>query len=209
MNRATRAANGLVRAWVHGYTLGLPDPARAERRAEIESDLWEHCSALGWSARAAVELVLRCLLGMPADLVWRTEQARPGQRLVQLAGNVLVWMERAAGWVVRRGVPGLTPASAWGLIALGVLLLVVAPFQPSEPGIAVGGGWFVLSGLAIRWGSRQVALHPVRGLAALLAGAAPIGLLLLNTVLAPVVMAGVVALEVRRAWLSRRAGVAS
>lgn len=204
MNRATRAATRIVGTWVHGYTLGLPDLARDARRAEIESDVWEHCSSLGWSARAALEVLMRCLLGIPADVAWRAEQVRVGQRAARLVGRVVTWAERAAEWVVCRGLPGLTRISAWSLVGLGGLLLVLAPFRPSEPGIAVGGGWFILSGLAIRWGSGLIGRHRVRGLAVLLAGAAPIGLLLVSTLLAPVTMAAVVAVEVRRAWLSRR-----
>ena len=38
----TRLAKKVVRAWVRMYVVGLPANERAERLAEIDSDLWEH-----------------------------------------------------------------------------------------------------------------------------------------------------------------------
>ena len=62
----------LVRAWVNAYTHGLPDEARAVRRDEVEDDLWcQHEEAMT-AGRApgglAIEMLLRLVAGMPADV---------------------------------------------------------------------------------------------------------------------------------------------
>jgi len=66
---------GLTRAWVNLYCLGLTSEARAIRRLEIESDLWEHFSdraAEGVSpALVSVEAFSRMLRGIPSDIAWR------------------------------------------------------------------------------------------------------------------------------------------
>ncbi len=62
----------VVRGWVWLYTIGLPLEMRNARRTEIDSDVWDHVHASGdaWSA------LLRCLRGVPADLLWRLADAR-------------------------------------------------------------------------------------------------------------------------------------
>jgi hypothetical protein len=65
-----------TRRWVRLYTARLGSELRDGRRAEIESDLWEHLD----DARAinqrdfATQLgvLTRMVTGMPADLVWRS-----------------------------------------------------------------------------------------------------------------------------------------
>ena len=71
----------LVRNWARVYTLGLPSEIREARRAEIESDLWEHIhdSDLGRDAPSpycASHALIRLLAGVPDDLLWRIEQAK-------------------------------------------------------------------------------------------------------------------------------------
>jgi hypothetical protein len=65
----------LVRGWVDLYTRGMPAPMRAARRDEIDDDLWcehEEAAAIGRSGRSlGADLVLRLVLGMPADISWR------------------------------------------------------------------------------------------------------------------------------------------
>jgi len=65
----------LVRAWVDFYTAGANAAARDARRDEIADDLWcqgEEADALGQtSASIGTEMVVRLLLGMPADISWR------------------------------------------------------------------------------------------------------------------------------------------
>jgi len=57
-----------VMGWVRLYSRGLPVEAAERRRAELESDLWEHCHDPDEPGEA---LVGRCLRGVPADLWWR------------------------------------------------------------------------------------------------------------------------------------------
>jgi hypothetical protein len=75
----------LTRAWVRLYTRGLDPEAREARRAEIESDLWEHQAwARGTSEEPAdtgLHLLARLVLGVPADLAWRRTCQRTGASL--------------------------------------------------------------------------------------------------------------------------------
>jgi hypothetical protein len=67
-----------IRLWVRLYTAGLEPNVRDDRRAEIESDLWEQSTFSAPDGVARVELALevwsRCLLGVADDLTWRAEQ---------------------------------------------------------------------------------------------------------------------------------------
>jgi len=70
-------AVSLARAWTATYTRGLPADMRDGRREEIDCDLWEH-QRLADLARVttsgtALEILLRLVLGIPADLLWRLE----------------------------------------------------------------------------------------------------------------------------------------
>jgi hypothetical protein len=73
MDRSTR----VVRWWVRRYTAGLAPSDAWDRRAEIDSDLAEHCHARrgdGWAHRHIVrERVTRLVRGMRADLAWRQD----------------------------------------------------------------------------------------------------------------------------------------
>ena len=67
-------AVALTRGWTLFYT-SLAGEDGAERRAEVESDLFEHCRDLAdtrtGQLAAAGQLITRCLQGTPADVVWR------------------------------------------------------------------------------------------------------------------------------------------
>ena len=81
-------ATALTRWWVSVYSRGLPEHERSARRAEIDSDLWEHTHFGAESgqrhADTGFEILTRLLLGIPADLAWRralvhpASQRRPG-----------------------------------------------------------------------------------------------------------------------------------
>jgi hypothetical protein len=90
-----RRALAPVRWWIRLYTVGLPRGIRDERRAELESDLWEEwCRGveLGLGAVAVARSVwTRWLLGIPDDIAWRIELIRMRSRpaatsRVRLAG---------------------------------------------------------------------------------------------------------------------------
>ncbi len=201
MNALSRFGPGFARKWVKAYTAGLPAAIKTERRAEIESDIWEQLNDSSRRAIAGLEIFLRSLLGVPADLTWRLEQVTVGERVATLFAALLGRVERLSGWVVQRGVPGLTSVLAWLFIAGGVLMVVLTPFQaPGERGIAVLGGWGILAGLSIRWGRPRIPHRPIAGFVAIAVGALPLGTVLIVTVLAPVLALVVVIHEGRRSW---------
>jgi hypothetical protein len=73
-----RLAAALVRCWVWIYTAPLPPRIRHERRAEIESDLWEE-SRSGTDEGSprlviALSIVSRWSCGVIADVTWMLEQ---------------------------------------------------------------------------------------------------------------------------------------
>ena len=65
----------LTRAWVRLYCGGMSSQARAVRRLEIESDLWEHyadrSAARAAPAATGLEAFSRLLRGVPSDIAWR------------------------------------------------------------------------------------------------------------------------------------------
>jgi hypothetical protein len=83
MNAASTLAETLVRSWVAVYTRGLPASLRRERIDEIVSDLWEHQRAAEVVANArsttAVHVLLRLVVGVPSDIVWRLEAGVGGR----------------------------------------------------------------------------------------------------------------------------------
>ena len=74
----------LVRGWVWLYTLGLRLETRNGRRTEIEADVWEPTRAWGVHGPSASgdawSVLLRCLRGALADLLWRFSEARIHRR---------------------------------------------------------------------------------------------------------------------------------
>jgi hypothetical protein len=70
-------AVALVRTWTRVYTWKLDPNVRDERRAEIDSDIWEQVHAPDAGATVAFEILGRLLLGMHADLHWRLEHGAP------------------------------------------------------------------------------------------------------------------------------------
>ena len=78
MRRSTR----LVRGWVHVYTAGLQPAVREARREEIEADLWEQTKEAAMLERSqsglSSHVLLRWLLGIPDDVVWRIGQLGKG-----------------------------------------------------------------------------------------------------------------------------------
>jgi len=72
-------ASAVTRSWVRLYTRRLDADIRASRIAEIESDLWEHRRETEEAgvepSDAGLQVLARCLAGMPADLTWRSGAA--------------------------------------------------------------------------------------------------------------------------------------
>ena len=162
MSARVRRAGGFTRWWVWLYTLGLAPEPREERRAELASDLWEQGAAARAAgvpeARTAPVILARCLLGIPSDLTWRVERSRASGLPGALLGTALAMLrlgERIAGWIGRRGLPGLTVllAGLFGLV--GAVVIVTIPVN-----VAQGGGGSIIALASID------GFHPTFGLAA-------------------------------------------
>jgi hypothetical protein len=60
------AAADIARWWTRVYTAGLPEELRENRRAEVESDLWESLA----DGAPSHHILARTALGLPDDLTW-------------------------------------------------------------------------------------------------------------------------------------------
>jgi hypothetical protein len=74
----------VVLGWVRLYTRGTEIGARDDRRAEIESDLWEHRNHFAREGEgpsvSSVSILGRWVAGIPADVSWRASQIRRSDR---------------------------------------------------------------------------------------------------------------------------------
>ncbi len=105
--------------WTRVYTAGLPAELAQARRRELESDIWEHQAfdrAAGENpADTGFEILMRMLLGVPADLLWRR--------------SVSVQTRRAAAPITKlKGEPGvvtklLAPVATVFTVLVGLFLL--------------------------------------------------------------------------------------
>jgi len=102
-------ASAFTRSWVRLYTRRLDAGIRASRLAEIESDLWEHRreteEAGADPSDAGLQVLARCLAGMPADLAWRSgaaRQARASRRREPMIEEI-----RRSWWLVPAVLVGL------------------------------------------------------------------------------------------------------
>ena len=102
-------ASRFTRSWVRLYTRRLDPELRERRIAEIESDLWEHGrdseEAGAAPSDAGLQIVARCLAGMPADLAWRSDAARRARssRRREPMNEVI----RRSWWLVPAALVGL------------------------------------------------------------------------------------------------------
>jgi uncharacterized protein (TIGR03435 family) len=113
-----RLAVALVRGWTRLYTWRMPPDLRDERRAEVESDLWESQSdAAGPGVRAGLQILLRLVIGIPDDLGWRVEQSAADDaltpRFVALSGRVAgAALFIFTSWVIQADASRTPPAVA-------------------------------------------------------------------------------------------------
>jgi hypothetical protein len=155
-------AIALVRGWTRLCTWRMDDACRDDRRAEIESDLWEfHEDARrrgGSPERIAIHMLARLVAGIPDDLRWRVEyEQEPAHRRPSwltasaAAGAACV----AALWVVflistfvslpplpdsgavvrifMRATPALPPPPPQSLTAFRVGMARIEPPPPPPP----------------------------------------------------------------------------
>ena len=100
MSRLPNGVAWLVQRWTNVYTAGLDKESRDERRAEIESDLWEHFEAARADgenlASTGVQVLLRMVAGVPADVRWRIHAGATSRRRFAVAGGGTLdgWPER-------------------------------------------------------------------------------------------------------------------
>ena len=150
-------AAGLVRRWVRVYTRGLAAQVRQDRLDEIDGDLWSQAHDAAASARSehseAIEILVRLLLGVPADLSWRIERHRLTGNVVspQTSARVsvrpvaLMAIFGGASWVALPIAQGIVGESwTWILSVLGTLAMALATMglilsvqDRIRPGLAV------------------------------------------------------------------------
>lgn len=166
-------SSGVVRAWVGLYTRGLPADLAAERRAELDADLWEESVAafhLGQADGLAAQRLGRLVRGLPSDITWRLDRAgaarSQGEGGISMRPTPIQWALLAAGaamfgYALIATVPGLlTPdptrwdgwgpygfAAAAGLGLAGIAIAIVRP----GVGLAVTVAAAVMAGLAAPW----------------------------------------------------------
>jgi hypothetical protein len=89
-------AIAFTRAWVAVYSRGLPPDVGAERREEIDCDLW-HQQRLADLERepvtgTAVQILVRAIFGIPADILWRIEAGSSTQLIRRTSVNDTTFM---------------------------------------------------------------------------------------------------------------------
>lgn len=86
---SVRCSIALVRLWTRVYTYGLSPAVRDDRRAEIESDLWEFQRERGEAidARDAAHLLARLIIGVADDLSWSLENIFHGNHAQATASS--------------------------------------------------------------------------------------------------------------------------
>jgi hypothetical protein len=114
-------ATWLTRRWTAVYTSGLPEGDLWARRAEIESDVWEHVAFDRQTAEKSIdtgfEILMRMLLGIPSDLLWRHSTRAAAKRAAPIPRT-------GDGKVINREVFATTAAAL--TVAIGLFLIVNA-----------------------------------------------------------------------------------
>ena len=99
----------IIRTWTRAYTWGTPSAWAEQRRAEIESDLWEQQQdpngARGLAP--AVQVLARLFAGIADDLSWRVERTTLQDNV--LIRRALVLAATTVALAVLWGLAGATP----------------------------------------------------------------------------------------------------
>ncbi len=125
----------IIRLWTGLYTKGLPPELGAERRAEVESDLWEDGSL--WREPGLSSLTMqrlgRWLLGIPADLSWRLEQIGSRKERPQETQHKLERTIKMPTTVAQRGMLGSVVLLAGFFIVMGPVSFLFAGSEDWQP----------------------------------------------------------------------------
>ena len=82
-----RIAQWLNRTWVKTYTAGLTPSQKTERRAEVESDMFEHealyLGPMTSSSAVSAQVLSRTVRGAAFDVMWRWTAGRDGESVIQ------------------------------------------------------------------------------------------------------------------------------
>ena len=200
MRKSQQITAALVRGWALIYTRGLALEVRQERLDEIDSDLWEQTHAASAERSepegAAVEMTLRLILGLPADVAWRMEAGASRARKER---------DMNASFLSRR-VTNAGRADKIFLACVGLLAFYQAAVVLAGVGFGLGlwgggesdagQGWYLTlptsaTGLLlIWWGLRMRTDAPFKGGVVIALGVLP-SILMFWMMLPPVVALGV------------------
>jgi hypothetical protein len=164
----------VVGRWVRLYTVGLEEGARHDRRAEIDSDLWEHrnhAAAEGERvATTSLSIFGRWAAGIPADLSWRALQPRHSgstkKETMMAPTFVRYWWQALAA-----------------LTAVGTVFAGIRQFFTDEVSVGVNAGkvgalvFFVSAGVLTLVGLAIQPTNPRRGARMVMIGVLPAALI--------------------------------
>ncbi len=193
---ALALAGGFTRAWARLYTVGLPSRTGEQRRAEIESDLWEHAVSAGEAGEppsaVAGQIFGRVVLGMPADMAWHLSELRGDDMQVSVGQKAIVGVFAVLGILtVFFGISILVTGITDGWLFEDLDDTVLAFFTTlSIPGPLVAG-----AGVYVLRRARAEGRSPTRGRAMIVVGTSGIALLaavMWWTVVGPVIALAIV-----------------
>jgi hypothetical protein len=160
-----------TRGWVAVYTRRLPPEIGERRRAEIESDLWEHLNDKTSNDRVAGQILGRWLRGVPADVWWRYHTLL-AQRGVRERSRDMYHNVTSNWW------PPLVALYAIAATASVAVPAIVSDHEQATPAvvmtaIAATAGVLMVAGLAVRRrhlvaGSWMIGVGAVPGLGSVL-----------------------------------------
>ena len=128
----TNLAASIVRHWVRLYTAGFEATVRERIKQEVEADLWEQINdrdAYGRPSGEAVAILLRWILGIPADVQRISEETVSGG-LSMRTKKVLSVLTRRKLWLILLVVSGVVLLIIFtGIFAIvaGIIIVAVQP----------------------------------------------------------------------------------
>ena len=163
MSTALRIAENVARTWVHLYTSRMPPELRMTRRAEIDSDLWDHgkdAQEDGVSPRVtALEILLRTCLGVLDDLSWCFEARQPGRgasrngrrSTMEFSARQTRWMgiSSIAGGAIVMLMFGVVPTLQSYFASVGIPLPLPTRIVIGMSTFLMGYWWACVAGIVV------------------------------------------------------------